>query len=85
MITIDDIPYELQAMVNLIGFDDFLQISKLYGGGNIYIPVYNKVIMGERNRQIANSFNGKNIKELKQKYNLTANQIKSILKKQGKL
>jgi len=44
-----DIPYNLHTMADITGIDNFLRIFKMYGGSSIYIPVYNKAIMGGRN------------------------------------
>ena len=60
-IQMDDIPYSLHQMVEIIGMENFLKICKMYGGYTLYIPVYNKVIMGDRNRKIVREYNGKNL------------------------
>lgn len=83
-ILMEDIPYDLQAMVEIVGFEKFLEICKMYGGMSVYIPVYNKVIMASRNREIVESFNGKNAKDLVHKYNMSYQQIKNILRNEGK-
>ena len=70
-VTKEDIPYDLHVMVDIVGMDNFLEISKMYGGSNVYIPVYKKVIMGERNRQIIREFNGKNLAGLRLKYGIS--------------
>lgn len=80
----EDIPYDLQAMVEIVGMEKFLEICKMYGGMSVYIPVYNKVIMASRNREIVESFNGKNAKDLVHKYNMSYQQIKNILRNEGK-
>lgn len=83
-ILMEDIPYDLQAMVEIVGMEKFLEICKMYGGMSVYIPVYNKVIMASRNREIVESFNGKNAKDLVHKYNMSYQQIKNILRNEGK-
>ena len=55
----------------------------MYGGYTLYIPVYNKVIMGDRNRKIVREYNGKNLTALRNKYGLSPEQIKYILKDKG--
>lgn len=84
-ILIDDIPYELHAMVEIVGIKNFEEISKLYGGTTVYIPVHKRVVLGERNRQIVRSYNGKNLDQLRRKYNLTNQHIKKILSDNGVL
>ena len=55
----EDIPYGLCAMVEIVGMDKFVEICKLYGGSTVYIPVHSKVTLAERNRQLAKDYNGK--------------------------
>lgn len=78
-IRIDDIPYELHSMVEVVGIKNFEELSRLYGGTTVYIPVHRKIILGPRNREIARTYNGKNIDILRKKYCLTRQQIKRIL------
>lgn len=80
---LDDIPYNLHAMVEIVGEEKFLEIARLYGGSNLYIPVYNKVIMKERNREIAKEFNGKNLDILRLRYGMSTQQIKRLLSQEG--
>ena len=82
-ILMDDIPYDLHTMVDIVGTDDFLEICKMYGGSNVYIPVHRKMVMGERNRKIAKEYNGKNEQELALKYNMSTQNVKSVLQKEG--
>ena len=80
-VKVDDISWTLHAMIDIIGMDKFMEISKLYGGSNVYIPIYSKVIMGDRNRNIILEYNsGKTVDSLRLKYNLTKQQIKLIIK-----
>ena len=83
-ILIDDIPYDLQNMAEIVGIDNFLEICKMYGGNSVYIPVYKKVIMASRNRDIVQGYNGRNINDLRFKYNMSYQQIKNILKEKDK-
>ena len=84
-VTKEDIPYDLHTMVDIVGMDNFIEISKMYGGSNVYIPVYKKVIMGKRNRQIIREFNGKNLAGLRLKYGMSNQQLKSLLREGGVL
>lgn len=67
-VVMEDIPYNLHTMADIVGIESFLQICKMYGGSSIYIPVYNKMIMGNRNRRIIGEYNGKNIDRLRVRY-----------------
>ena len=78
-IVMEDIPYELHTMVEIVGIENFEELSKFYGGTTVYIPVHRKIIIGERNREIVRTYNGRNIETLRRKYGLTNQQIKRIL------
>ena len=82
-ILIDDIPDGLHAMVDIIGMDNFLEVSKLYGGTNVYIPVHRKVIKGVRNREIASEYNGRNLDKLRIRYGISTQHIKRLLEEEG--
>lgn len=82
-IMMDYIHYELHLMVDIVGIDKFLEICKMYGGNSIYIPVHRKVVMGDRNRKIVQEYNGKNLKYLSRKYNMSNQHLKGLLKKEG--
>lgn len=45
-ILMEDIPYELHALAEIVGMKNFEEISKLYGGTTVYIPVHRKVVLG---------------------------------------
>ena len=78
-ILMEDIPYGLCAMAEIVGMDKFMEICKLYGGSTVYIPVHSKVTLAERNRQLVKDYNGKNIDALRVKYGISNQQIKRIL------
>lgn len=84
-ILIDDIPYDLQTMSKIVGFENILEICRMYRGSCVYIPFYKRVIMGSRNREICHSYNGKNINDLRHKYNMSAQQIKNILREENRV
>ena len=69
--------------MNVVGIENFLQICKMYGGSSIYIPVYSKMIMGDRNRRMVRDYNGKNIDRLRVRYDLSKEQVKYVLRKEG--
>lgn len=76
----EDIPYDLHNLLEIVGSDKFLEICKMYGGTLVYIPVYWRVILGERNRHIIKEYNGKNLKDLRLKYKISTTQLRHLLK-----
>ena len=52
----------LALMYEIVGEEKFLEIIRMYGGNNLYIPTYKSVIRSSRNRDIVNRYNGKVIR-----------------------
>ncbi len=75
-IRMEDIPYNLHGMVEIIGMDTFEELVKIYGGTLVYIPVYKRIIIPERNRKILEEYNGNNLEDLRHKYNLCSHHEK---------
>ena len=76
---IDDIPINLQQMVDIIGMEKLVQLSKIYGGANLYIPMYKTLLIRDRNRKIVKEFNGKNGDFLRKKYNISYAQLRHLI------
>ena len=81
----EDIPYNLHTMVDIVGSDKFLEICKMYGGTSVYIPVYSRVIIGDRNRRLIKDYNGKNLDALRVKYGISNEYVRRILQREGVL
>ena len=75
-VQLDDVPWDLQEMVNIIGMENFLKVCKFYGGSSLYVPLYKNLLIKERNRNIVKEYNGKNLDELRLKYNMSNTQLK---------
>jgi Mor family transcriptional regulator len=79
-LNIDDLKEFHQDIANYIGLDSFIELSKNFGGSNIYIPkpfeLYKKLMY----RKIKEEFNGDNLHKLAIKYKLCDNSIYKIIK-----
>jgi len=80
LIKLNDVPDNFHALVEVIGIEKFLEISKLYGGMNMYIPIYSSLIREARNRDIIEKYNGVNTDELAIKYGISAISVRRIIK-----
>ncbi len=78
-ILIDDIPVNLQQIVDIIGMDNLIELSKIYGGASIYIPMHKTLLIRERNRKIVKEFNGVNGEILRRKYNISYAQLRNLV------
>ncbi|MDY3958422.1 Mor transcription activator family protein [Romboutsia timonensis] len=69
----------LAIMYEIVGEEKFLEIIRMYGGSNLYIPTYKSVVRSSRNREIAKRYNGINASQLAREYGITVNQIRNIV------
>lgn len=69
-----------RQLISVVGAEAFLRLIDTYGGGNVYIPKYDRFERYTRNKAIMAEFDGYNFRELAQKYHLTEMQIRVILK-----
>jgi len=78
--TMDDIAERYRPVVEIIGVEKFIEISRFARGDELYFPKPETILAPARNRRIKKEYNGYNTKELAERYNLTIPQINSILK-----
>ena len=74
-----DLPEDLQALVEIIGFENTLALVRFYSGERVYFPKAESVMRLARNRRIREDFTGLNHRELCKRYNLTEPHIRAIL------
>ena len=77
---IDDISESYRSVVEIIGVDKFIELSDYAKGDELYFPKIENIIAPARNRRIKKEWNGYNLKQLAEKYNLTTKQISNIIK-----
>lgn len=77
---IDDISESYHPVVEIIGVDKFIELSDYAKGDELYFPKIENIIAPARNRRIKKEWNGYNLKQLAEKYNLTTKQISNIIK-----
>lgn len=78
--TIEDIGDRYSEIVKLIGIRNFVLLSNFSRGDELYFPKVENVVAPARNRRIKKEYNGYNMKELADRYNLTVKQIQNVLK-----
>ena len=69
----------LAIMYEIVVEEKFLEIIRMYGGSNLYIPTYKSVVRSSRNREIAKRYNGITASQLAREYGITVNQIRNIV------
>lgn len=78
-VTRADVPEHYHDIVDEIGLDAFLKLVRLCGGEDLYIPQWESLIRGPRDRDIRARFNGGNYKQLAREYRLSERQTRKII------
>lgn len=78
-IRIEDIPEEYRDIVENLGMDSFLKLTRLCGGQNLYVPKMETLEREGRDREIRSLFNGGNYRTLAVQFRLSERQIRKII------
>lgn len=78
--TINDIADRYQRIVEIVGIPQFVELANYARGDELYFPKAENILAPARNRRIKKEYNGYNEKELADRYNLTIQQIRNIMK-----
>jgi len=76
----EELTDDMKKVSDLIGFEAVMLLIKTYSGERIYLPKYQSVYRLARNREIIKNFDGRNIRQLSRKFQLTHTHIRNILK-----
>ena len=71
----EDVTYGLEMLVDIVGEERYLEITKMYGGMSLYIPTYKSALRCARNREIARRYDGVNASRLASEYRMSVNNI----------
>lgn len=78
--TIEDLPEEMQTIAELIGLKNLLKLSHYVNGGKIYIPIPESLLRKARNRKIKEEYTGFNCKEISERFGITEDHVRKILR-----
>ena len=78
-VKVDDVIEGLALLYEIVGEESFLEIAKMYGGSNVYIPTYKSIMRNCRNREIVSKFNGVNAASLAREYGISVTPVKHIV------
>lgn len=81
-IAIDDLQEQHKPVAESIGIESFLNLVKAYGGSSIYIPQMKEVTKLRIYRKISEEFDGMNIKQLANKYEVSESTVYNIVREQ---
>ena len=74
-----DIPEEYQDIVESLGLEGFLALTRLCGGQSLYIPKTDSLSREGRDREIRARFDGGNYRALAAQFRLSERQIRKII------
>ena len=57
----EDVYEHLEMLYEIVGDEKYLEIIRMYGGSNLYIPTYKATIRNSRNREIRKRYNRVNL------------------------
>ncbi|MDO5559280.1 MAG: Mor transcription activator family protein [Oscillospiraceae bacterium] len=78
-ITIDKLTGEQYELAEVIGIEAYRILVKCYGGCVVYVAQEKALTRPFRAALIRKEYNGKNIKKLSAKYNLSTTSIRNII------
>lgn len=74
------LPSNFRPVAELIGAEKALELTRLFGGENIYIPTAETATRHARNERIKKDYrSGRSYSQMSQKYGLSANTIRNII------
>jgi Mor family transcriptional regulator len=78
-VELEMLPESYQDVASITGVETFLELCKLFGGMEVYIPQYKTLIKPLRNQKIVEEFNGNNVKQLAKKYHVCESTVRHVL------
>ena len=71
-------------IAELIGLEATLKLAQTFGGANLYIPKPDLLLASMRDRRIRDEYRqGKTVRELALRYNLSESWVREVLAKSG--
>lgn len=77
---ISDLPPQFENIALKLGIDKAKLLFEEFGGTSVYFPTEKMIYKESRDRNIISEFNGFNIKDLANKYNMSESYVRTIIK-----
>jgi Mor family transcriptional regulator len=77
---ISDLPPQFENIAVKLGIDITKVLFEEFGGTSVYFPTKKMIYKEARDRDILSGFNGFNIKELANKYNMSESYVRAIIR-----
>lgn len=77
---LDDLKEQHREYAELIGVENFIHLSEVYGGTTIYVPKMDDLLKNSRYAAIMQEFDGTNIRQLARKYHVSERTIYRLVR-----
>ena len=81
-ISLEDLQEQHRNYAEIIGIDKLLELAKMYGGTQIYIPKPEELLKNRKSKAISEEFDGTNIKQLAKKYQVSESTVYRLVRDQ---
>lgn len=79
---VSDLPQPYKKYADTIGMDNFIKLSELIGGRNIYLPSPDSLLISSNRKKIVSEYRaGTSVRELADKYNISSDSIYRYIKR----
>ena len=79
-ISLDELDEKNQEIAEVIGIEGMFKLLEYFGGTRVYFNKIEEVTKGIRDKRIVNEYTGYNTKDLVQKYKLSEESIRRIVR-----
>ncbi len=81
-LTVDDLQEQHKAYARIIGIENMVKLSEIFGGSSFYIPKKQELVKNRVFRAISEEYDGTNIRELCMKYDVAESTVYKVVKEQ---
>ena len=79
-ITMEDLQGPHREVAEVIGLENMILLSEMFGGSSLYIPQKKELLKNHTYRMISEEFDGTNIKKLASRYDVSEATVYRIVK-----
>lgn len=78
-VLLDALSESQREIVDVVGVDNYIKLTRRFGGNNIYIQKYSELARPTRDQEILQRFNGYNYAELAAEFDLSVRTIYKLV------
>ena len=77
---VGDLPEKYREIAEVIGIDNLIKLSRVFGGSHFYVPKEDAIIKEKVHKTIFMEFDGTNKRQLASKYHVSESTVYNIVK-----